>query len=258
MTFLKKAFARENRRLWLAGSGAFFLAALAGAPASLGASIFEANAPLLEIAAASGTLWRGEFSGVFYNSVNLGRIGYRLSPVRLLAGRLAVDATSADGALTGRGKLSLAPSGFELKDVSAQFNLGSIRKYTFFGVRYQGVATLTAKSLALSKGACKAEEARLSTTMLDGLARQWSGSAFPLQGGFECKDGDLVLTLAGSNSDGAMRLEAAIAPDLSYKMTFAAEPARAEVGVALRQFGFEGDNARLSLRAVGKLKGLSS
>lgn len=258
MIFLKKAFARENRPLWLAGSGAFLAAALAGAPASLAASILEANAPLLEIGAASGTLWRGEFSGVYYNSVNLGRIGYRLSPVRLLAGRLAVDATSTDGALTGKGKLSLTPSGFELKDASAQFNLSAIRKYTFFGARYQGVATLAAKSLALSRRACKAEEARLSTTMLDGLARQWSGATFPLQGGFECKDGDLVLTLAGNSNDGAMRLEAAIAPDLSYRMTFAAEPARAEIGVALRQFGFEGDNSQLSLHAVGKLKGLSS
>jgi general secretion pathway protein N len=258
MNLLKKALARENRMLLMAGGGAFFFAAVAGAPSSLAASILEANAPLLEIGASTGTLWRGEFANVTYNSIDLGRIGYRLAPVRLITGRLAADMTSADGALTGKGGVSLTPSGFELKEVSAQFNLGAIRKYTFFGARYQGVATLSAKSLSLSKRGCKAEEARLSTTMLDGLARQWSGGALPLQGAFECKDGNLFLSLSGRSNDGAMRLETAVAPDLSYTMVFTAEPKRAEVGAALRQFGFEGDNAQLSLRAVGKLKGLST
>lgn len=258
MNVLRSALTRDNRSLLIAGGGAFFLAAVAGAPSSLAASIIEANAPLLDIGASAGTLWRGEFSNVTYNSMDLGSIGYRLAPARLLIGRLAADLTSADGALVGKGGVSLTPSGVELKDASLQFNLGAIRKYTFFGARYQGLATLSAKSLVLSKRGCKAEEAKMSTTMLDGLARQWSGGAFPLQGAFDCKDGKLVLSLSGRSNDGVMRLETAVASDLSYTMVFTAEPKRAEVGAALRQFGFEGDNAQLSLRAVGKLKGLST
>ncbi len=258
MKRLKQIFARENRYLLVAGGGAFLLAAIAGAPASLAAAMLETNAPLLDIHGAEGTIWRGEFASVSYNSLALGRIGYKLHPAQLLIGRLAVDTTSADGALTGRGRVALTPTGFEATKISAQFNLAAIRNYTFFGVPYQGGATLIAQSLALSKSGCKAVDAKVSTTMLDGVTRSWSGGAFPLNGGVECKDGVLVLALSGKNGDGVLRLEAAVAPDLSYTLNVTADPKRTELGVALRQLGFEGDNTQLSLRAAGRLKGLSS
>ncbi len=258
MIRLKSAFSRENRLLWFAGAGAFFIAAIAAAPAGVAASILEAGSPLVEIDGATGTLWRGEFANVAYNSINVGRVGYVLAPARLLTGRLSADVKSSGGAVNGAGRISLTPSGFELKNVSGQFNLAAIRQYTFFGARYQGVATLSAKRLALSPHACKADEAKLTTTMLDGLVQQWSGGPFPLQGGFACRDGKLVVALSGESGDGAMRMEAVVSPDRSYALTFTAEPRRAEIGAALRQFGFEGDNAQLSLHAVGQLKGLSS
>ena len=258
MSRLKRLFARENRLLWFAGAGAFCLAALAGAPASLLADALEAGTPLLEIDGAEGSIWRGEFAEVSYNSADLGRIAYRLKPAQLLVGRLAADATSADGALVGRGSLALSPFGFKAAKISAQFDLTAIRRYTFFGAPYQGLATLTAQSLEFSKDGCKAVDAKVTTTMLDSVARGWSGGPMPLNGGVDCKDGKLMLTLAGSNADGAVRVEASFAPDLAYAMTVAVEPKRAEVGVALRQLGFEGDNAQMSLRAAGKLKGVTS
>ena len=258
MKRLTRLFARETRLLWFAGGGAFCLAAVAGAPAGVLASILEAGTPLLEIGGAEGTVWRGEFADVSYNSMALGRVGYKWKPAQILMGRLTVEATGADGALTGRGVFAVTLSGYEATDISAQFNLAAIRKYTFFGVPYQGVATLTARSLALSRNGCNAEDAKVSTTMLDGVARGWSGASLPLTGGFGCKDGELTLTLSGRNSDGVVRVEAAFAADLTYTMTVAAEPGRAEVGAVLRQLGFEGDNARMSLRAAGKLKGLTS
>lgn len=258
MIRLRQLGSRENRFLWLAGGGAFCLAAIAGAPADLLASGLEARAPLLEISGAQGTVWRGAFADVAYSSVSLGRVSYKLKPWEIIAGRLSIDATSADGAIVGRGSLALTPSGFDARNISAQFNLASIRRYTFFGVPYQGFATLTARSLELSKQRCKAVDAKASTTMLDGVARSWSGGPLPLKGDVTCKEGKLALTLSGANADGALRVEALIAGDLSYAMTVAAEPKRAEVGVALRQLGFEGDSARLSLHAAGKLKGLTS
>lgn len=258
MNRLKQLFARENRLLWFAGGGAFCLAAIAGALAGLAGSMLEANTPLLEIGGAEGTVWRGEFADVSYNSLALGRISYKLHPAQILIGRLAVEATSADGALVGRGGITLTQAGFEAKKISAQFNLAAIRNYTFFGAPYQGVATLTAQSLELSRNGCKAVDARVSTTMLDGVVRSWAGGSLPLNGGLDCKDGKLMLALSGRNTDGVVRVEAAIAPDLSYTMTVAAEPIRDEVGVALRHLGFEGDNAQLSLRAAGQLKGLTS
>jgi hypothetical protein len=49
-----------------------------------------------------------------------------------------------------------------------------------------------------------------------------------------------------------------VKPDLSYTINLTAEPAREEIGDALRVFGFEGEGEKLSWRAVGKLKGLRS
>lgn len=258
MNRLRRLFVRENRLLWFAGGGAFCLAAVAGAPATLMEAILEANAPLLEIGGAEGTLWRGEFAEVAYNSMALGRMSYKLKPVQFLGGRLAADVMSADGALVGRGGLALTLAGFKATKISAQFRLSAIRNYTLFGVPYQGFATLTAQSLELSRNGCKAVDVKVSTSALDGVVRIWSGASLPLNGEVHCKDGKLTLALSGENADGVVRVDAALASDLSYTMTVSAEPNRAEVGSALRHFGFEGGESRLSLRAVGKLKGLTS
>lgn len=258
MRRVRRLFSRDTRLLWALGAGAFAVAAIAGAPSGVGASLLMAASPLLRIDGASGTLWRGEFANVSYDSIILGRVRYALSPGHLLLGRLAADVTSSGGALTGKGWISVSSSGFKVKDAAAEFDLGAIRRYTFYGARYQGAATLKAKTLALSSGGCKAEDAQLNTTMLDGLMKQWSGGALPLDGGFACEDGKLTLALSGEGSDGAVRMKAAISPDYSYVLTVTAAPRRAEIGAALKQFGFEGDNSALSLHAVGRLKGLTS
>lgn len=258
MKKISALFSQENRPLWIAGAAAFFASALVNAPASLSAAIATANAPLLTIGGAKGTIWRGEWSHVIYNRILIGDIRYSLKPTRLLAGRLVADASSRDGALTAKARISLSPFAVDLKDATAHFNLSAIRQYTFFGARYEGSASFRAKSLTLTRMGCRAEAAQVSTNALDVIAKQWSGGVLPLAGEIECADGKLNLTLAGRNQDGGARMEVSVAPDLAYTMTLTAEPQRAEVGDALRLFGFEGEGARLSYRAVGQLKGLSS
>ncbi|MFZ5617124.1 MAG: type II secretion system protein N [Pseudomonadota bacterium] len=258
MKKLSSPFSRDNRPLWIAGGAAFLLSAVANAPASLAAAIATANSPLLTIGGAKGSIWRGEWSRVVYNRILIGDIEYRLEPAGLLAGRIVADASSSNGALAGKARISFSSFSVELKDATAQFNLSAIRQYTFFGARYQGTASLRAKSMALTRKGCRAQRAEVSTNALDVLAKQWSGAAFPLAGEIECVEGKLNLTLAGRNADGGARVDISISPDLAYTMTMTAEPKRAEVGDALRLFGFEGEGARLSYRAVGQLKGLSS
>jgi len=258
MKRLSPLFAARRRPFWLAGGAAFLIGALAAAPASIAAAIAERAAPLLEIGTVRGTVWRGEFSDVVYNHILIGDVSYRVEPLRLLTGRIVADAASREGALLARGEIALSPSSIEIRDAAAEFNLGSIRQYTFFGARYQGTARIRARSLMLSRRGCRADEAKVSTDALDALARQWSAAPFPLAGDIRCEGGRLNLALAGENGGGGARIEASVAPDLSYALTLVAEPKRADLSEALRIFGFEGDNARLSYRAAGRLKGLNS
>ncbi len=258
MMRLASLFSRSNGALWIAGAAAFCLSAIANAPASLVAAIATARSPLLEIGAARGTIWKGELTRVAHNQILIGDISYRLAPLSLATARIAADASSRNGALEGEARIALSPGGVELRDVSAVYNLASIRQYTFFGARYQGVAAVKAKSLKLTRAGCGAEEAKLSTNALDGLSRGWSGAAFPLAGDIKCVDGKFHLALNGAGAEGSVRINVKVAPDLSYEAVFTAEPRRADVGVALRTFGFEGPETKLSWRAVGRLKGLNS
>lgn len=258
MTRFPPLLAPQNRLLTIAGASAFLIAAIFTAPASLGAAVMESNMPLLDFGGAKGTIWRAQFSNVYYDGIDLGAVTYAIKPAALLGGSVVADLTSGGGALSLKSRVSVSPRGFEMKDARGRFNLASIRRYTFFGAPYQGVAEFSARSLSFSRRRCQAEDVKVSTDMLSGMAKQWSGAAIPLQGVAECRDGKLVLTLSGESSDGAVRINAAVAPDFAYAMDLTAAPKREEIGVALRQFGFEGENAQLSWRAVGKLKGLSS
>lgn len=258
MKVMASLLAPRNRSLLAVGAGAFLISALANAPASIAASLAVRASPLLEIGGAAGSLWRGELTNVSYDGISLGKIAFRLEPFGLLTGKIVARVASGGGALTARGKVAISPSSIDLRDAAGEFNLSAIRRYTFFGARYSGLARLSAKRLKLSKSDCRAEDASVSTNALEALTSQWRADALPLAGDIQCADGKLKVTLAGENADGLAKLEAVVAPDLSYAMTFTASSRRADIGEALRLFGFEGDSANLSYRAVGRLKGLTS
>ena len=101
----------ERRRFLLVAFAGFAAAAVALAPASVGAWALGRASPLLAVAGAEGTLWRGRLAGVSYNGVLVGDIDYRLAALPLFLGRIDVDAQSANGALTGRTRLSLRGGG---------------------------------------------------------------------------------------------------------------------------------------------------
>ncbi len=252
------ASAAEARRFTLIALACFAAAAVAFAPASVGAWMLKRSAPLLSMTGADGTVWRGRLSGVTYNGVLIGDIDYRLFALPLLMGRIALDAHSANGALLGGARVTLGTGGIGFRDLSAEFNLGAIRQYTFFGVRYQGLARLKAHRLRLSEKECVAEAATLSTTAFEALTRQWSDGAFPIAGAIECRDGAIVAALDGESADGKASVGLTIRPDFTYAVRIAAEPRRQDVSRALQLFGFEDKGDGLSYEAAGVLKGLSS
>lgn len=250
--------AAEKRRFATIALGGFAAAAAMFAPASVAAWALTRSMPLLSIAGAEGTIWRGRLSSVSYSGVLIGDIGYRLSAPPLLLGRIAIDADSANGALLGRARVSIGLDGADLRDVSGEFNLGAIRQYTFFGARYQGVARLKADRLRLTGNGCTADAATLSTSAFEALTQRWSGGAFPLEGAIECRDGALVATLDGKSPDGKATVGLTIRPDFTYVVRIGAELLRPDVSRALQSFGFEAKGEGLSYEAAGVLKGLSS
>jgi hypothetical protein len=251
-------FRAADLPLWAVGTASFIVATLASAPADLAVGITKARAPQLKVASTRGTLWKGEFVGASYADAAIGDVAFSVDPASLLTGRIAASLASRDGALIGKAKIEASASSIVVKDAAAHFNLSAIRKYTLFGIRYQGGATLKARRLSLSKSGCAAEEATLSTNALDALASRWSGGAFPLSGPIRCEDGKLVALLVGEGAAAAARIEISVASDLAYTMTVVAEPHRADVKDGLRLLGFETDGGALTWRTVGRLKGLTS
>lgn len=247
-----------SRPLLLAGACGFLLSAAALAPASLVAAIAEAQAPLLEIGSTKGTLWRGDLSNVTYNKIFLGDVRFEVRPLSVIGGSLVIDASSRDGALAAKGRVHLSPFAVEFRNTTALFDLAAVRQYTFFGARYQGSAHFEAKSLRIRRGGCEATDARITTNAFDALSLQWSGEALPLAGDIECADGRLHLNLTGRNDSATAHMVVSVAPDMSYTIALTADPSRAEIGDALRVFGFESDGGKLSWRAVGRLKGVRS
>lgn len=252
------AFRAADRALWIVGAATFLASAIATAPADVAAGIAQANAPQLKIAEARGTFWKGVFSQTSYAGAPIGDVAYTVNPLGLLSGRVLSDLKIGSGALLGNAKIEASPSRVVFSDVSAEFNLAAIRRYTFFGAHYQGAARIKARRLSLSPAGCVAEEATFSTDALDALTKQFSGEAFPVAGDLRCEKGNLVVALIGDGVDAAARIDVSVAPDLAYTMTVFAEPRRAGVKETLRLLGFEGDGRELSWRATGRLKGLSS
>jgi hypothetical protein len=248
----------EKRRFATIAAACFAAAAASQAPAGVGAWALKRAAPLLSVTGADGTIWRGRLTGVSYNGVFIGDIGYRLSPLALFLGRIGVDAQSAGGALSGRARVTLTPGGADFRDVDAEFNLGAIRQYTFFGARYQGLARLKAGRLKLANGGCKVDAATFSTTAFEAISRRWSDRPFPLDGAIACLDGALVASLEGESADGKAVIGLTIRPDFTYGVRIAAQPRRDDVSKALQLFGFENKDGGLSYEAAGVLKGLNS
>lgn len=236
----------------------FAFAVIAFAPATLGAAILKRVSPLASVSGAEGNIWQGRLKGLSYNGVLVGDIDYSLKPLQLILGRVALEARSSNGAILGAAKISISSGALEISDARAEFNLGAIRRYTFFGVPYQGLAMLKAKRLKLTQSGCEVSEASLSTTALEALSRRWSGGPFPMSGPIECSDGVMIVDLGGGGADGAASIEITLRPDFTYSMRVAAEPTEKNVGQALRLFGFEDDGKVLSYEAAGVLKGLSS
>jgi hypothetical protein len=69
------------------------------------------QAPGLQLAAPSGTVWQGRFEQARLATVDLGRVQWRVRPSRLLAGRLELELQARPAGGSASGTLQLRPGG---------------------------------------------------------------------------------------------------------------------------------------------------
>jgi hypothetical protein len=99
----------RNRVLALAGTAAFALGLLAGLPAAT--ALGWIGGERVRGTGIAGTLWRGSAATLETGNVRLGATRWRLSPLRLLTGRLVADVETRLGDGELRGGIAVGMSG---------------------------------------------------------------------------------------------------------------------------------------------------
>lgn len=115
---------RRRAALYVLAGLALYLAFLvAFAPAAWVAwALAQSEQKLVALADPRGTVWHGEaqlYAGGAANARHLGRLRWRLLPLRLLLGRVALDVAVADGPLQGKLTVQRSPGSLSLEDVNA-------------------------------------------------------------------------------------------------------------------------------------------
>ncbi|MEQ1931266.1 MAG: type II secretion system protein N, partial [Parvularculaceae bacterium] len=242
----------SNRLLLAIGAFAAGFQLTAMAPASLAAALF--GSVELTVAKATGTIWDGKLVDARLGGVALGDVTFSVKGLSLLTGGATAAIRLEGGAATGAGRVRATFGGISLTDAHFEFDLGAARRYAFMGAPLEGKLRGAVRELRVTKAGCVAADVDLWTDVLAAPARRLSGAPMDLTGGASCADGSLISTLSGDSADGSARLKLAIAPDMTYTLDATAEPARAELGEALRAFGFSQGEGAMSIAMSGALR----
>ncbi|MEZ5897482.1 MAG: type II secretion system protein N [Parvularculaceae bacterium] len=247
------------------GGGAKIIIALAAFVAGVGAfapaelfAVAAARGSAFDYVGARGTIWRGAVIGASYDGILLGDIDFTLRPASLLRGRVRISASSSNGAMRGAGDISVGLRRLSISGLNGEFDLGAIRRYSFFGAPYRGRMRIDMTGLRLSRDGCDAGSGTLWTNALTVSAGQWNATGFDLSGPVMCENGELRAKLSGAGVEGRLEISGAVDSGLNFSMQAIAAPRRPEVYNALKLLQFEPKDDVLSYQAVGKLKGFTS
>jgi hypothetical protein len=203
-------------------------------------------------------LWRGELKGVSMRGARLGDVAFRTEALHVLTGRFAAEIEARDGALTGKGHLSLGPGGVSIRHAKFVFDLAAANRYAILGSPLSGAVRTEIEHLAWSRKGCFRGGGKLWTDVLVAPAKRFQTKAFDLAGEGACVDGDLVVALSGKGEEGAVSLSLKVSSDFTYVMTAEAQPARTEVAEALQIIGFQRSNGVLTIGTTGAITTLGS
>ena len=251
---------KRPKFLLLTGLVTFFASLLLLAPASLVAPIIIAAGANIQYQEISGTIWRGAVSGVSTGEVYLGDISYRLRPMAFLTGAVSADVTAQDGAALGAGRIKY---GFfarrvKISNVNVAFDLSAVRRYTLFGIPYQGRVEARDATVVWSPDGCTQAQGDIRTDVLDAPSRTLVNESLLLAGPASCENGLMMISLTGANRQGETEIKIAIDSAMTYRVMASIDLGRADLENNLRQFGFEDDDGVMVFNVVGALKGAGS
>ena len=242
------------------GVAAFLITAVAIAPASLITPVLNASAANIQYQEVKGTVWDGEIRSVSTGDVYLGNITFKLQPFALLTGAASADITAQDGAAIGAGRVgvNLITRRLTVSDANFAFNLSAVRRYSLFGIPYQGRVEARRANLVLSRTGCQSAAGEVWTDVLDASSRSLVGESLLLAGPAACEGGQVILTLRGGNREGETEIKIAIDPAMTYRVMASVDLGRTDLENNLRRLGFEDGDGVLVYDAIGALKGAGS
>tara|TARA_X000000950_G_scaffold108205_1_gene136392 strand:+ start:103230 stop:103973 length:744 start_codon:yes stop_codon:yes gene_type:complete len=194
---------------------------------------------------ASGTVWNGSASRMYYGIQPIGTLTFKTHWASLFAGRLANELQLTGSGLSGQ--------------ASASFGLGGTMRFS--NVRIEGTTqdlanlqdeirelngrfTLVLNSMEIRNGECLSAEGTVWTDLLSRLQTTYRWTGPEVTGPVRCENGQIVLELNGQNAVGeqvAMRLD--IGLDATGVFTADVETLQRETGDALTVLGFVSDGA---------------
>jgi hypothetical protein len=248
----------KKKRSWLilCGVASFFMVAVATAPASL-FSVFLGGDRQVAFADVSGTIWNGSIEGLSAAGVPLGDVTFKLSPFSLLTLSPRVALSAQDGAILGRGIVSVEHGNrLSLSDVNMRIDLGATAPSGVLGQPAQGTAEITIDRLRFSqKNGCGLAQGTIFTDVLNAPAQRYDLPELPLAGSLTCDGNTLVIAMTGENNRAETQMTVRILPNLTYEVTAVARSDEDDVSSALKFFGFEDQNGELTYGAAGVFKG---
>ena len=253
--------ALSKRWLIFTGAASFAFGVMALAPASLLRPAIEKAAPNAQFERLDGFVWRGRVTRLSVDGFDLGEVAFSLNPLSLLTGKIAGFVTIDGAAAKGYGGFAYGLVGGDvtLADVDAKFELASIKRYSMFGIPYQGAmrARITKATWSQSAG-CRKAEGEIWTDALSAAARRLAGEGIAFTGPLACDGEDMALRLIGGNAYGEAAISIKVTPQLNYGLQAEVTPARTDTSEGLKAIGFQQNGERLTYEAYGPIRGPSS
>lgn len=256
----EKATIFAGMRAPLVAAGVVFAATLVlSAPLSVVSAFVDFEKQGVSYSEATGTIWRGGFSGLAVRGAPLGDVSFRLSPLSLLQLAPSLSFRASGGALAGEGRVTAGSGKLKVENLKADIRLGAVAPRGVFGEPARGVARVDIRRLDFSRAhGCRIADGDLWTDVLDAPAKRFNLPAMPMAGAVACEQGHLVVTLAGANARADAEVKLRIDRTLAYEITATARRTEDNIAAALRGFGFEDDNGALIYGSAGVLRGAGS
>jgi general secretion pathway protein N len=225
---------------------------LANLPLSLFLNETRLSQSGLTATAISGTLWRGDITGLSLGTHPLGDIHLKANPLSLLRLGYGGKAHIAPGAAKGQGKF-LLQSGPALmaEDIAIIIDLAKLGYRDPNGRPLRGQLSLDVSKLHLQQKknqfSCKEIEGRITSDALSILGQYYNKELPILRGTLNCEQGQVVLAIAGQNQIVTIDITAEINANLDYMANIIVETDDSEMQSLLALYGFNSDGNRYTL-----------